>query len=100
MYMKLHDHGKTFTLALCDKELIGKVFTKGELVLDLKDYASFYKGAEVGEQEASESMKSASSLNLVGKRSVAIAIKLGLAGEGDVRKIGGVPHVQIYRVGP
>ena len=98
MYMKLHGHEKSSILALCDRELIGKVLKDGEIVLDLKDYASFYKGDEVGEAEATEAMKSATSLNLVGKKSVAVAVKLGLVGKEGVRKIKGVPHVQIYRV--
>jgi len=98
MYMKLHGREKSSILALCDKELIGKVLKEGEIVLDLKDYSSFYKGVEVGEAEAMDAMKSATSLNLVGRKSVAVAVKLGLVGKEGVRKIKGVPHVQIYRV--
>ncbi len=100
MYLKLHenDAGKSVIAALCDKELLGKVYREKELVLDLERYAAFYKGEITGEEEAARALKKAVSMNLVGRRSVGLALKLGLAGKGEVRKISGIPHLQIYRI--
>jgi hypothetical protein len=98
MYMKIHREGKAIVVALCDEDVIGKVFTEGDVILDLKNYASFYKGEKVDEDTASRALLSATSANIVGKRSVALAEKQGLIKRRDVKKIGGVPHVQIYRI--
>jgi len=98
MYMKVHAHGHSTIVALCDKENMGKVLRKGGLVLDLKAHAYFYKGTLVSEAVAARALKEADSINLVGKRAVALAKKLGLASDSDVMRIGGVPHVQVYRI--
>ena len=98
MFMKIHESEKSVVVALCDKELLGRVLTEGETVLDLKGYAYFYKGREATAEEAREAMKGATSINLVGKRSVALAEKLGLVSKKEIRRIGGTPHAQVYRV--
>ncbi|VVC71631.1 Uncharacterised protein [uncultured archaeon] len=94
--MKVHESEKSVVVALCDKGLIGKVLEEGDIVLDLKNYAYFYKGKEVGEAEAKAAIGCATSLNLVGIKSVALGEKLGWVKKRDVRKIGGVPHAQAY----
>ena len=98
MYMRVQEKGKSVIVALCDRELIGKEYCEGELVLDLKAYASFYKGNAVDEEEAVLALREATSINLVGKKSVGLAKKLGLAGKDEIRKICGIPHVQVYRI--
>lgn len=98
MYLKVHSHDESTIVALCDRAHLGKVFREGEIILDLKTYSSFYKGELATEESAKNALKDADSLNLVGKKSVGIAKKLGLISEADVRKIGGVPHVQVYRI--
>lgn len=98
MYMKVHERDGSKIVALCDQEHLGRVFREGELVLDLKTYSSFYKGEIVSAENARRELADADSLNLVGRRSVALAKKLGLISSPDVRTIGGVPHVQVYRI--
>lgn len=90
------DHGSV--VAMCDEELIGRVLREGKLVVDLDRYAPFYKGELLGEAEAagrisSERMYSA---NIVGERSVGIVVKFGLVDAGSVRRVEGVPFVQVY----
>lgn len=100
MYMNIKAMEKGNIVALCDKDLIGKVLTEGEVVLDLKTYSSFYKGKLVDETRASIALKHQDtlSMNLVGKKSVGVALSLGLASEKDLRVVAGVPHVQLYRL--
>ncbi len=83
---------------MCDHDLLGKVFTQGEAVLDLKDYRSFYEGIVVSEERAMEILKDAENASIVGERSVAIAQKALGFKRGHAKKIGGVPHLQIYKV--
>lgn len=98
MFMRIHESEKSIVLALCDKELIGKSYSSGGLHLDLKSYAYFYRGRQVGEELAKAAMADATSLNLVGKKSVGIAEKLGLVSKKEIKRIGGIPHAQVYRL--
>ena len=87
---------KRTVLAVCDSELLGKVFEDGDFVLDLAKYRSFYDGEEVSEAEAERLIRNATSINLVGEKSIAAAKKaLGIKASG-ARKIAGIPHLQIY----
>ena len=100
IYIKLHETDKGAIVAMCDKELLGKVFSEGKREIDLDRYADFYKGDLVG-AEAAEKMVSKESIytaNIVGKESVRICIDKGLASEGDVAVIAGVPCLHIYKM--
>ncbi|MFH1443752.1 MAG: DUF424 family protein [Candidatus Micrarchaeota archaeon] len=85
-------------VAICDKELLGKVFEEGELVLDLQKYRSFYEGESVTVAEVGKMVEGAGNINLVGKKAIAAASKNIEIDKRMVRKIGGVPHLQIYRM--
>jgi len=98
MYLKIHNPDGPTIAALCDADVLGKVFCEGELVLDLKAYSSFYKGEKVGEQKAIAALQNADSLNLVGKKAVALAERLGLVEKARAKTVAGVPHVQVYRI--
>lgn len=73
------------------------VFREGGRVLDLKKFAGFY-GKRGEEKAARAELGRASSVNAVGKKSVALVIESGLAKKSDVVLIQGVPHVQVYRL--
>ncbi|MFA5077583.1 MAG: DUF424 family protein [Candidatus Micrarchaeia archaeon] len=97
-YMKVHENARGRVVAVCDCELIGKVFERGGRKMDLRKYAGFYKGEKVGEDEMLEAIKSFSSLNVVGKNATAFVIRQGLAGKPQVRAIAGIPQAQIYKI--
>ncbi len=84
-------------VAVCDKELLGKKFEEGKFQLDIKE--SFYKGKETPEEDIIKIMKSFSredaTFNIVGKKSVATALKAGIVSEDNVGKIRGIPFVLI-----
>jgi len=92
IYVKLHKGVSGAVVAVCDKELLGKIFTEGKYKLKVSEF--FYKGKEVNEDEAGEIMKDAENLNIVGERSIEIAMKLGIVSEKNIIKISGVKHAQ------
>lgn len=98
MYMKRYEREKEIVVAICDKELVGEVLREGALVLDLKRYSSFYVGEITTEKAAAEALETATSINLVGKKAVGLAIKKKIAEKGSERMIGGVPHLQVYKM--
>ena len=99
MYLKTHASPDGEIVALCDSGLIGKVLSSGKARLDLSAYAPFYLGKKVDEKEAVEALKRAQNANIVGKRALAAAKKAGFA-VSHAKSIGGVPHLQLYRMPP
>jgi len=79
-------------LAICDSDLIGKRFEQGKLQLDLT--TDFYKGEEKSESEILLMIQQAYILNLVGEKSVKLALKQGLIDETHILNIQGIPHAQ------
>lgn len=81
------NHGEV--LAVCDKELLGKTVGK------TKVNEAFYKGDLINEENVKEMIAKSKNINLIGKNSVKIAIKLNLAGNKSIMKVGDAPHLQI-----
>ncbi len=81
-------------VSLCDEELIGKSFedVKHSLVVSER----FFRGEEMRKKQVLEVLKHATSMNLVGKKIIAIALEAGYIKKEDILTIQGVPHVQIY----
>ena len=84
-------------VAICDKELLGKKFEEGKFQLDIKE--NFYKGKEVDSESLIEIIKKMSTedatFNIVGKKSVNVALKIGIISEEEIRRIDGVPFALI-----
>ena len=93
MIAKKHINQGRLILAVCDSDLLGKSYTEGKKQLDLK--SSFYKGEETKEKEIEELMKQACMINLVGKKSVDLALKNKYIGKESVIFIAKIPHVQV-----
>ena len=84
-------------VAVCDKELLGKRFESGIAQLDVKE--SFYKGEEKSKEDIVELMKSFSDedaiFNIVGEKSVAVAIEAGIIGKESIGEVQGIPFALV-----
>lgn len=93
MYIKIHNSYRT-VVAICDSELIGKIFEEGKKQLDIRE--TFYKGEKKTEKEIEEMMidfaKEDATFNIVGKKSTETALKAGIIGKEGVMKIQGIPY--------
>ena len=89
---------KSRIIALCDAELLGKVFTQGEVILDLKNYKDFYCGEKISEIEAVELLRNADNVNIVGEKAVGAARKALGFKASQARNVKGIPHLQVYKV--
>jgi len=98
MYLKIHEQQGQKIIALCDSELLGKVYRSGKLVLDLDKYRAFYEGEKVSHDEAVSALWKANSANIVGKKAIEAAKAAGIVLGSEVVVIGGVPHCQAYRI--
>jgi Uncharacterized conserved protein len=81
-------------LAACDEELIGKTFREGKMKLTVSKI--FYCSEIVDENELKGMMLRATSMNLVGPKTIAVAKDLGLVQETIT--IEGVEHAQVVRM--
>lgn len=93
VYVKIHDTGSSSVLCICDEDLIGKTLTEGNLVMIVTP--RFYQGEIKSEEEVIILIKSATNMNILGKASIAIALKAGVIANENIRMIGGVPHAQV-----
>lgn len=79
-------------VAICDFELLGKTFESGKFQLDVKE--SFYKGEEKTPEETLKIMqimkREDATFNIVGEKSVALALEAEIITEGQVGEIEGV----------
>ena len=97
MFVKVH---KTYrnVVAVCDSELIGKNFEEGVKVLDVRD--NFYRGEEKTEEEAEEIIidmsKEDATFNIVGEKSVNLALRLGIISEEGIGTIQGVKFALVF----
>jgi len=90
-------HSYRDIVAVCDSELIGKVFEEGEFQLDLKE--NFYKGEEIDREKAilimQEMVKEDATFNITGEKSIAAALEAGIISKEGVKKIKGIPFALI-----
>ena len=81
-------------VAVCDEGLIGKRFTQGQKLLDVKE--SFYSGEIMGREKALIIIKSEaaddSTFNFVGKESIELALEAGIIDKKGVMKMQGIPY--------
>lgn len=84
-------------VAVCDSNLLGKVFEEEILQLDLKE--SFYKGEEVDEARAVEILHDMAiedaTFNIAGPESISAALKAGVVSDEGIGEIAGIPFALV-----
>jgi uncharacterized protein len=96
MLIKIHSTYRNL-IAICDKELKGKVFKQGKFVLNIRE--DFYNGEEKTEQEIRKIMQTMvmedAMFNIVGKKSTETAIKAGIINPKNIKTVQGIPFILI-----
>ena len=97
-YLKTHVSRFSTILAVCDRQCLGRKFESGGLILDLETHRRFYDGELVSEAAVLDALASTGNINIVGDRAVGLACTaLGIP-KASAKKIGGVLHLQVYKV--
>lgn len=91
--MKIYNLKGETLVAVCDSELVGKVFIEGNLKIEVKE--SFYGTEEFEEKEVVNALKKATIANITGEKAVKLAIKIGIVDKERVLTISGCPHAQM-----
>lgn len=97
MFLKIHRSQQLGDIvAVCDRELLNTTIHHGDLTMNITE--TFYGNTPANESEVRDALKNAGIINLMGERSVGIAIGMGLVTTSGCMVIGTVPHAQIYRL--
>ncbi len=83
-------------LNICDADLLGKKITQDEL--DMNISKSYYGEKLIEKEEATSLLKNSSIINMVGKETISLSIKLGIGSENGVKTISGVPFLIVYKM--
>ncbi len=94
--IRIHTKGTERLLAACDADIVGKKFSSGKLRIEVTE--SFYKEDVVEDEVLLNWLRLATIANLVGERTVGIAVDNGFVDPDGVILIGGVPHAQMARM--
>lgn len=88
---------KGLLVSVCDRETLGETYESGEISLTVTE--EFYDGERVKEEAVVESLSRATVANIVGTRSVEVAIDHGFVDEANVLEVGSTLHAQMLRLG-
>lgn len=94
-YIKIHRAQGYSIVAICDEEIIGKVFKKDEIVLNVSPY--FYQGEKKDFEEILEIIKNADMIVATGRRIISKLIEIGLVHKDFALDVEGQHHVQIIK---
>jgi hypothetical protein len=94
--VKTYRRGSETLVAACDLDIIGRTFRSKGMKIEVSE--GFYKGESADEDLLVNRLEMATIANLVGKRTIEIAVRRGFVDSGCVIEIGGVPHAQMARM--
>ncbi len=93
MILKKHNQDGKLILALCDTEILGKVYEEGNKQLDLSK--EFFKGTESDDESIKKLLPRAYLINAVGKYAIEFLRSQNLIDEDNVITIAGTPSAQV-----
>lgn len=96
MYIKIYETDESILVTVCDRELIGTTLKSNGLKLEIDE--EFYKGKLADAAQVHTALLEATTANIVGVRSVDIAIKCGAIDQSCIIYIDDVPHAQMFCV--
>ncbi|MBY8981840.1 MAG: DUF424 family protein [Candidatus Lokiarchaeota archaeon] len=89
VYIKVHYKNGIETIAICDENLLCKVFQEGNLRIEITN--QFFGGNLINIDEAIEVLKQASYFNIIGEIIIKEAINNNVLLKEGIRWINGVP---------
>jgi hypothetical protein len=97
MFLKVHRSLRDGdVVAVCDCELLNTTLSNGEIEVHITE--SFYGNYRASENEVRDALKNAPNANLMGERTISLAIDMGLISPSGCIMINNVPHALIFRM--
>ncbi|MEO9306819.1 conserved hypothetical protein [Nitrosotalea sinensis] len=88
-------HKENRMLNICDVELVGRTVRKDDLEMNISK--SYYADRVVDETEAKTLLQNSSIINMVGKQTIDLSLKLGIGSAKGVKEIEGVPFLIVFK---
>lgn len=92
--VKKHYSEHTEIICLCDSDILGKKFEDELHSLDISK--RFYEGEVLPEDKILQLITDNIIINILGKESIAFALKHNLIKKENILTIQNVPHAQVY----
>ena len=84
-------------VSVCDEDVLGETFDNDGIPFEVTE--EFYGGESVDDERVVASLARARVANIVGSRSVTLAVEHGFVEEANVLDLGGTSHAQLLRLG-
>jgi hypothetical protein len=94
--VRVTDYQKKAMLNICDADLLGKKIIQDELTLHISE--NYYGERFVEKDEAESLLNNSSIINMAGKETVSLALKLGIGSENGVKTVSDVPFLIIFNM--
>jgi len=88
--------GSDKILAICDKSLLGKTLTQGEMNFTVSE--KFYSGNTCGKEGVKNLISSATIINAIGSEIIKILVEEKVVNEKNLIKINNIPHAQVISI--
>lgn len=97
MFLKIHRSPELGdVVAVCDRELINTTISSDTVTVTISE--AFYGTTPATADGVRQALKQACNANLMGERTVSLAIDMGILTRSACMMIGKVPHAQIYQL--
>jgi len=97
MFLKIHHSPEMGdVVAVCDRELLNTTISHDTMTVTISE--AFYGNKPATEAEVREALRNAGNANLMGERTISLAIEMGLCSRASCIMIGNIPHAQIYQL--
>ncbi len=94
--VKVTGFQKNTVLNICDADLLGKNIVQDELNMNISK--SYYGQKLVEKEEATTLLKNSSIINMVGKETVSLSVKLGIGSDTGIKTISNIPFLIVFRI--
>ena len=82
-------------LNICDAELVGRTLRQSDL--EIRITKSYYGDRVVDEREAESLLRNSSIINMAGKKTIDLSIKMGIGSAKGVKEIEGIPFLIVFK---
>ena len=82
-------------LNICDAELVCRTLRQSDL--EIRITKSYYGDRVVDEREAESLLRNSSIINMAGKKTIDLSIKLGIGSAKGVKEIEGIPFLIVFK---
>lgn len=98
VYVKVMKVRNEVVVAICDEDILGKMFEDKDRGLKLEVKEGFYRGVKVKLEDSIQYIEKATIVNIVGEKAVRLAVERGFISSSGILWVSGIPHAQLIKM--